>query len=128
MAILIIKGSVNYCITGNFQGRKNLYNFRDFTATYYAISLTFRESFLHEMLPSYQSAKVFSLKNFSLYGITGRCIIACSLKIPMLPIYNIIPPSATNIFYLFISLYKHKITCLKWRAWDEAIIIIIAIM
>ena len=31
--------------------------------------LTFRESFLREMLLSYRSAKVFSLKNSPLYGI-----------------------------------------------------------
>ena len=31
--------------------------------------LTFRESFLHEMLLSHRSAKVFSLENFPLYGI-----------------------------------------------------------
>ena len=30
--------------------------------------LTFRENFLREMLLSYQSAKVFSLENFPLYG------------------------------------------------------------
>ena len=37
--------------------------------THYAISLTFRESFLYEMFPSYQSAKVFSFKSFLLHGI-----------------------------------------------------------
>ena len=30
--------------------------------------LTFRESFLHEMLLSYRSVKVLSLENFPLYG------------------------------------------------------------
>ena len=33
--------------------------------------LTFRESFLREMLLSYRSAKVFSLENFPLYGIVS---------------------------------------------------------
>ena len=31
--------------------------------------LAFRESFLREMILSYQSAKVFSLENFPLYGM-----------------------------------------------------------
>ena len=63
-----------------FKG-ENLHEFRNFTAAHeslrnfrhptlmYAISLTFGESFLHEMLPSYRSAKVFSLESFPLYGI-----------------------------------------------------------
>ena len=34
--------------------------------------LTFRESFLHEMLLSYRSMKVFSLENFPLYGTWGK--------------------------------------------------------
>ena len=34
----------------------------------YAISLTFHEKFLHEMFPSYQSVKVFSLES-SCYNI-----------------------------------------------------------
>ena len=41
--------------------------------THYATSLTFRESFLHEMFPSYRSAKVFSLESFPLYDI--MCIV-----------------------------------------------------
>ena len=66
---------------GNFRGRKlsrisRFYsrprsfsprNFRHATLIY-AISLTFCESFLREMLPSYRSVKVFSLENFPLYG------------------------------------------------------------
>ena len=70
-----------YCIAGNFRGRKlsrisrffrHLWKFsprnsRHATPIMRPV-LTFRQSFLSKMLLSYWSAKVFSLKNFPLYG------------------------------------------------------------
>ena len=72
-----------YRIAGNFRGRKLSRISRFFchprkfsprnsrhTTPIMRPVLTFRESFLREMLLSYRSAKVFSLENFPLYGIT----------------------------------------------------------
>ena len=70
-----------YRIAGNFRGRKlsrisrfsrhprkfSPRNSRHATPNMRPV-LTFRESFLREMLLSYRSAKVFSLENFPLYG------------------------------------------------------------
>ena len=63
-----------------FKG-ENFHEFHDFTATHESFLLeilglphpvcdqfTFRESVLSEMLPSYQSTKVFSLESFPPYG------------------------------------------------------------
>ena len=75
-----------YRIAGNFRGRKlsrisrffrhprkfSLRNSRHATPIMRPL-LTFRESFLREMLLSYRSAKVFSLENFPLYGTSQNC-------------------------------------------------------
>ena len=74
--------NVMYCIVGNFRGRKlsrisrfyshmRKFSPRNFghATLIYAISLIF-----HEMLPSYQSVKVFSLKSFPLCGM---CVHVC---------------------------------------------------
>ena len=71
-----------YRIAGNFRGRKlsRISRFfshpRKFSPRNSSHAtpimrpvLTFRESFLREMLLSYRSAKVFSLQNFPLYGM-----------------------------------------------------------
>ena len=71
----------HYRIAGNFRGRKlsrisrffrhprkfSPWNSRHATPTMRPV-LTFRESFLHEMLLSYRSTKVLSLENFPLYS------------------------------------------------------------
>ena len=81
-----------YRIAGNFQGRKlsrisrffshprkfSPRNSRHATPIMRPV-LTFRESFLREMLLSYRSAKVFSLENFPLYGI-HYCIGKSSIE------------------------------------------------
>ena len=73
---------MDYRIAGNFRGRKlsrisqffrhtrkfSPRNSRHATPIMRPV-LTFRESFLREMLLSYRSAKVFSLENFPLYGV-----------------------------------------------------------
>ena len=73
-----------------FEG-ENFYEFRDFFShprkfsprnSGHATPImrpAFRESFLREMLLSYRSAKVFSLKNFPLYGIWLIMQSNCSL-------------------------------------------------
>ena len=72
---------LHYRMAGNFRGRKlsrisrffshprkfSPRNSRHATPIMRPV-LTFRESFLREMLLSYRSAKVFSLENFPLYG------------------------------------------------------------
>ena len=71
-----------YRIAGNFRGRKlsqiswfcsyprkfSPWNFRHALPIYAITSILFRKSFLHEMLPGYQSTKIFSLKHFLLYS------------------------------------------------------------
>ena len=78
-----------YRIAGNFRGRKlsrisrfsrhprkfSPRNSRHATPIMRPV-LTFRESFLREMLLSYRSAKVFSLENFPLYGILCKSKIS----------------------------------------------------
>ena len=79
--IIKILSVEQYRIVGNFRGRKLSQISRFFSHlrkfsprnSMHAIPimqpvLTFRESFLREMLLSYRSAKVFSLENFPLYG------------------------------------------------------------
>ena len=80
--------AINYCIVANFWGRKpsqilqfysHLWkvsprNFRHATPIY-AICLTFHKIFLREMLPSYQSTKVFSLESFPLYSTGQKNIV-----------------------------------------------------
>ena len=73
-----------YCIAGNFRGRKfsqiswffsHLWKFSRRNSRHAILImrpvLIFCESFLREMLLSYWSAKVFSLKNFPLYSRSG---------------------------------------------------------
>ena len=81
-----------YRIAGNFRGRKlsrisrffslprkfSPRNSRHATPIMRPV-LTFRESFLREMLLSYRSAKVFSLENFPLYG-TASSVMAIDGK------------------------------------------------
>ena len=78
----IQRSVISYPIAGNFQGRKlsrisqffshpgkfSPRNSRHATPIMWPV-LTFRESFLHKMLLSYWSVKVFSLENFPLYGM-----------------------------------------------------------
>ena len=80
-----------YRTAGNFRGRKlsrisrffshprkfSPRNSRHATPIIRSV-FAFRESFLREMLFSYRSAKVFSLENFPLYGIS--CIVQPLLK------------------------------------------------
>ena len=76
-----------YRIAGNFRGRKlsrisqffrhprkfSPRNSRHATPIMRPL-LTFRESFLREMLLSHRSSKVFSLENFPLYGIMSESV------------------------------------------------------
>ena len=80
--IFVLPHSEYYRIAGNFRGRKlsrisrfsrhprkfSPRNSRHATPIMRPV-LTFRESFLREMLLSYRSAKVFSLENLPLCGI-----------------------------------------------------------
>ena len=68
--------------------------------------LTFRESFLREMLLSYRSAKVFSLENFPLYG---TCIIAGMYYINTLIID--IGQIIINFINLIIQFFYHHESC-----------------
>ena len=81
-----------YRIAGNFRGRKlsrisrffrhprkfSPRNSRHATPIMRPI-LTFRESFLREMLLSYWSVKIFSLENFPLYGMSPDLVISTDL-------------------------------------------------
>ena len=85
-----------YRIAGNFRGRKlsrisrffshprkfSPRNSRHATPIIRSV-FAFRESFLHEMLLSYRSAKVFSLENFPLYGTYRGFSTLCACAIYM---------------------------------------------
>ena len=104
-----------YCIAGNFRGRKLSRISRFFSHprkfsprnSRYATPimrpvLAFRESFLREMILSYRSAKVFSLENFPLYGITMS---------------NVLPTEELSVYYTYIHVYMHMYiyVCLLYR-------------
>ena len=98
LSLPLFFSTLTYRIAGNFRGRKlsrisrfsrhppkfSLRNSRHATPIMRPI-LTFRESFLREMLLSYRSAKVFSLENFPLYGTFSFSSLSVSLSPPQLP-------------------------------------------